>query len=99
MRLYEILQPGLRAAIRHNGEIYSGGKTHLDVLSGMPISIRRDAMGDGNNRGYVTPTGRFLDRERAANYARKNNLFRDDAPDWVVNAREFASEYLNHYGR
>jgi hypothetical protein len=96
--------PSLRPAIRHAGKIYSDGTPrvdymmHRDVLHAMPLDVRRAAMGDPDNRGFITPTGRFLDREQAAVYARRNHLWSKNAPDHVVNARIFASEWLYLYG-
>jgi hypothetical protein len=99
MRLHEITQaPSLRPAIWHNGKVYSGGHTHLTVLRTMPPDVGRSAMGNADSRGFITPTGRFLDREQAAVYARRNNLWGKNTPDYVINAREFASEWFNQYG-
>jgi len=91
------IPPPLRSAIYFNGKIYIGGKTHLDILSNMPKDISKKAWLDGNNRGYVTDKGKYLSRRAAANYARKNNLYRPGTPDWVINSPEIASEYLNQY--
>lgn len=103
MRYHEIINeimtpPSLRPAIWHNGKAYSGEHNHLAVLRAMPADVKRGAMGNADNRGFVTPTGRFLNREQAAVYARRNNLWGKNTPDYVVNAREFAAEWLNQYG-
>lgn len=87
--------PSLQSAVRVDGRVYTGA-THMDALAQVPDErgARQRAALDGNNRGYVTERGRFLNRFKAQDYARDFGLFREDAPSWVASATELASEYL-----
>lgn len=89
-------EPQLRAAIRHNGKVYTGGETHLDVLRDLPLdrAQKERAYLDGGNRVYVTPTGRVLNRWKAADYARENDLYKPNAPSWAKDSPELIAEWL-----
>jgi len=85
--------PKLHPAVRVNERLYKGA-THLDALSQVPAEQRGKAQLDGGNRGWVNDRGRFLNREKAQQYAVANNLIREDAPEWVHRAPEAVSEWL-----
>lgn len=86
--------PSLISAIRVNGKVYKGN-THLDALAAIPDpEIRKAAALDANTRGFVNERGRFLDRFKAADYARNFDLFSPDAPSWAKTAPEVISENL-----
>jgi hypothetical protein len=87
--------PELRPAIRHRGKVYAATKgTHLDAIQMVPDADRSAAMEDGNNRGYVTPTGRFLNRFAAQNYAVDRGLLKKNAPEWAKTSPELIAENL-----
>ena len=86
--------PSLLSAIRFGGKTYTG-KTHLDALDAIPNpEVRKAATLDGNTRGFVNERGRFMDRYKAADYARDFDLFSPDAPSWARTAPEVISENL-----
>ncbi len=86
--------PALQAAVRVGGKVYRGA-THLDALDAIPdAALRRSAALDANNRGFVNERGRFMDRYKAADYARNFGLIAPDAPSWAHTAPEITSEYL-----
>ena len=86
--------PALEAAIRAGGKIYRG-PTHGDALAAISDpALRREAGLDAANRGFVNERGRFLDRYKAADYARAFGLLSDSAPDWAKTAPELISENL-----
>lgn len=88
-----VLYPALRAA----GKIFKGaeGKTHLDVLDQIADpDLRRSIMLDADSRGYIDHRGHFLDRYRAMDYARENDLFDYNEPEWVRRGDELISEAL-----
>lgn len=93
MKIFEVVGQSLRAAIRYGDMIYPGN-SHLDALSRMPQKYKWAAQVDGNNRGYVTARGKFLDRRQAQKYAVRYRLIRSDAPEWAWTAPELVSEFL-----
>jgi hypothetical protein len=89
--------PSLTPAIVHNGKVYKAsneGGTHLDALRSIPIEERFRAETDGNNRMYVTPSGKVLDRYRAQDYALKNDLHSEWSPSYAKTSPELVSEWL-----
>lgn len=86
--------PSLLSAARVDGRVYTG-RTHLDALAAIPdADARKRAASDGSNRGFVNERGRFMDRYKAADYARDFDLLRPDAPEWAKTAPELISENL-----
>lgn len=86
--------PSLLSAVRVKGKTYTG-PTHLDALSAIPDpKVRSEATLDANSRGFVTERGKYMDRYKAADYARNFDLFSPDAPDWAKTASEVISENL-----
>lgn len=86
--------PSLEAAIRAGGKVYRG-RTHLDALDAIPDpEMRRAAALDAYNRGFVNDRGRFLDRYKAADYARNYDLLSPSAPAWAQTAPELIAEHL-----
>ena len=86
--------PSLLSAVRVKGKTYTG-PTHLDALSAIPDpKVRSEATLDANSRGFVTERGKYMDRYKAADYARNFDLFSPDAPDWAKTAPEVISENL-----
>ena len=85
--------PGLIAAVRHNGKVYTGAD-HMAALEQIPSAERQAATLNGNNRGFLTERGRFLDRAKAADYARDWGLFKSDAPSWAATAPEAIAENI-----
>jgi len=86
--------PSLLSAVRVGGKTYTG-PTHLDALDAIPDpTVRSKATLDANSRGFVTERGKYLDRFKAADYARNFDLFAPDAPDWAKTAPEVISENL-----
>jgi len=86
----------LTPAIRYKGKLYRAplGGSHFDAAPLIPEADRPRAVLDGDNRVFVTETGKVLDRFKAIDYARLNGLIAADAPSWVATAPELASEYL-----
>jgi hypothetical protein len=67
----------------------------LDALAAIQnADLRKRAALDAASRGFVNDRGRFLDRFKAADYARAFGLFAPDAPDWARTAPELISENL-----
>ena len=86
--------PSLLSAVRVGGKTYTG-PTHLDALDAIPDpKARSQATLDANSRGFVNERGKYLDRFKAADYARNFDLFSPDAPDWAKTAPEVISENL-----
>lgn len=86
--------PSLEAAVRAGGKVYRA-PTHLDALALIPnAELRAAAMRDASNRGFVNDRGRFLDRYKAADYARSFDLFSPEAPAWAKTAPELIAENL-----
>jgi hypothetical protein len=86
--------PSLLSAVRVGGKTYTG-PTHLDALSAIPDpKVRSEATLDANSRGFVNERGKYMDRYKAADYARNFDLFSPDAPDWAKTAPEVISENL-----
>ena len=86
--------PSLVAAVRAGGKVYKG-PTHLEALDAIPdAELRRAAALDAYNRGFVNDRGRFLDRYKAADYARNYGLLSPDAPAWAQTAPELIAEHL-----
>ncbi len=84
-------------AIRLNGKIYSGPEgslTHFDALNNVPQELRARAMSDGANRGYITESGKYLNRFDAADYAKDNNLIDPAAPYYAATSPELIAEWL-----
>ena len=89
-----VAEPALQAAIRAAGKVYKA-PTHLDALALISdVDTRRAAGLDANTRGFVDERGRFLNRFKAADYARNFGLFAPDAPSWAQDAPELISENL-----
>lgn len=86
-------EPTLTPAISHNGKLYIG-ETHLDALSKVPPEQRAAASLNGDNRVYVTGTGRVMDRWRGQDYAVKNDLLSPDAPSYAKTSPELIGEWL-----
>lgn len=87
--------PALFAAVRHKGKVYKSVADHLSAISQIEDpEERRRAMSDGENRGFVTEKGKFLNRFRAQEYAVANGLLRDDAPAWAATSPDLISENL-----
>ena len=86
--------PSLLSAVRVGGKTYTG-PTHLDALDAIPDpKVRSQASLDANSRGFVNERGKYMDRFKAADYARNFDLFSPDAPDWAKTAPEVISENL-----
>lgn len=86
--------PSLLSAVRVGGKTYTG-PTHLDALAAIPDpKVRSQASLDANSRGFVNERGKYMDRFKAADYARNFDLFAPDAPDWAKTAPEVISENL-----
>jgi hypothetical protein len=86
--------PSLLSAVRVGGKTYTG-PTHLDALNAIPDpKVRSQASLDANSRGFVNERGKYMDRFKAADYARNFDLFSPDAPDWAKTAPEVISENL-----
>lgn len=86
--------PSLLSAVRVGGKTYTG-PTHLDALDAIPDpKVRSEASLDANSRGFVNERGKYMDRYKAADYARNFDLFAPDAPDWAKTAPEVISENL-----
>lgn len=86
--------PYLVSGIRHNGRVYRG-ETHIDALASIEDPLERvRATADGNNRVFVTDSGRILNRQRAQQYAVENDLFKPDAPSWARTSPELISENI-----
>ena len=86
--------PSLLSAVRVGGKTYTG-PTHLDALDAIPDpKVRSQASLDANSRGFVNERGKYMDRFKAADYARNFDLFAPDAPDWAKTAPEVISENL-----
>jgi hypothetical protein len=86
--------PSLLSAVRVGGKTYTG-PTHLDALDAIPDpKVRSQATLDANSRGFVNERGKYMDRFKAADYARNFDLFSPDAPDWAKTAPEVISENL-----
>lgn len=85
----------LLPAVRVNGKVFAAPGTHFDALDQLPAELRRFAVMDGNNRGFVTEAGKFLDRRKAASYAREHNLFAPDAPSFARESPELIGEWLS----
>lgn len=86
--------PSLLSAVRVKGKTYTG-PTHLDALAKIPDpEVRKAASLDANSRGFVNERGKYMDRYKAADYARAFDLFSPDAPDWARTAPEVISENL-----
>ncbi len=60
----------------------------------MPPELRGPAASDGNTRGFVNERGRYLDRFRAADYARDLGLLKRGAPDYARTSPELIAEWL-----
>lgn len=86
-------EPALTPAIRYQGKVYTG-PTHLDIIRSMPPDIAEAAMRDGNTRGFVNERGRYLDRFRAADYARDYGLLKPNAPYYAKTSPELIAEWL-----
>ena len=86
--------PGLQATVRAGGKVYRA-PTHLDALALIQDpELRAAATRDATNRGFVNDRGRFLDRYKAADYARSFGLFSPDAPAWAKTAPELIAENI-----
>lgn len=86
--------PSLLSAVRVGGKTYTG-PTHLDALNAIPDpKVRSGATLDANSRGFVNERGKYMDRYKAADYARNFDLFAHNAPDWARTAPEVISENL-----
>jgi len=93
-------EPGLTAAIRHNGKVYRATEdnpTHFGALAQVPAEERASAMGDANNRVFVTERGKVLDREKAADYARSFGIYDPGVPPYAKTHHEFIAEWLPGY--
>lgn len=88
--------PYLQAAVRVGDRVYKAppGGDHLDALSQVPPELKTQAQLDGNNRGWINDRGRFLNREKAQQYAVINNLIKENAPAWVYKAPEAVAEWI-----
>lgn len=96
--LFQRGMPTLKAAVRHKGKVYSSVGDHLAAIAQIPDPDERAAaMRDGDNRGFVTERGRFLDRFRAQEYAVANGLISPDAPTWARTSPDLISENLMRY--
>ena len=93
-RVAPATEPALQAAVRVAGKVYKA-PTHLGALEMIADpNVRRAASSDASNRGFVNERGRFLDRYKAADYARNFGLFAPTAPSWAQSAPELISENL-----
>ena len=89
-------QPSLTPAVRVNGVVYvSSDKngTHMDALRKVPKDQSSRAYSDGDNRGFVTDKGRYLDRRQAQIYARKYDLLNPKF-EWARGAADLTAEVL-----
>jgi hypothetical protein len=81
-------------------------ESHLKAAMRLPqntpeeIAARKEAIMYGEkSRGFTDDRGRFLNRERAHEYALANDLIREDAPPYARTHNELISEWLKRaYG-
>lgn len=85
----------LMPAVWHDGAVYAARGTHMDALNLVPEPVRKFAVSNGDNRGYVNARGKFLDRYDAQEYALKHGLIAETAPTWAHTSPELISENLN----
>lgn len=91
--------PALFPAIRHNGKTYKSVADHMSALSQIEDDTQRGrAQLDGDNRGFVTERGKYLNRFRAQEYAVANGLLREDAPAWAKTSPDLITENLQRFG-
>jgi hypothetical protein len=100
-RFRQILQeeePHLRASIKHKGILHKGkiGETHAQLAGRKGIGSIDNMPYD--SLGYVNEKGHYLDRGKAANYARDNNLFwfSKDTP-WAKSITQLDTGSLKSY--
>jgi hypothetical protein len=88
----------LRAAIKtKDGRIFTGlSHEHAWRQSGLPVF-------DDGTRGFITHSGKFLDRRQARLYAIKNKLWRKDVPQERRDIPELIAEDIiisrNEFGK
>lgn len=89
--------PSLRPAVKWRGKIHKGpiGGTHEDAVAGLPNDARDILLWDADAKGFVDERGKFMDRFKAAEYAKNFDLIDRNSANfkgWMVRATELSTE-------